>query len=67
MKVHQDNYHTNKHMALVGGISNAEMNKLELEFLKVMGFQFLLLDFETFCFYSRTLSEYHLYYCGNSK
>jgi Cyclin len=48
MKVHQDAYHTNKHMALVGGMSNAEVNSLELEFLKTIGFEALIVPKETF-------------------
>ncbi|ORZ41204.1 cyclin-domain-containing protein [Catenaria anguillulae PL171] len=37
-KVHSDAFYTNKHLAKVGGIGLAELNRLELEFLFLSGF-----------------------------
>ncbi|XP_040378897.1 cyclin-P1-1 [Oryza brachyantha] len=41
-KVHDDFHHNNAFFARVGGVSNAEMNKLELELLAVLDFEVML-------------------------
>ncbi|KAK1685591.1 hypothetical protein QYE76_046439 [Lolium multiflorum] len=41
-KVLDDFHHDNAFFARVGGVSNAEMNKLELELLDVLGFEVML-------------------------
>jgi Cyclin len=47
-KYHQDEVHSNKHFSRLGGVSNLELNALEIEFISTVGFESLMVSQETY-------------------
>jgi hypothetical protein len=57
IKWHDDEYYKNEYYAKVGGISVADINLLEMEFLNLIGFK-LFVDAYVFTNYTNKILQY---------
>ena len=48
IKIYDDYYYENKYYAKIGGISNKEINNMELEFIKIIEYNLFISEEEYF-------------------